>query len=340
MYLSDTYTYGMDLSINYTPAAPLHSTNMTSLSPTTTDANKETILVASCLGGGMLLVTGLIVTMILLKKRARRRKLQEREGRYQLAADPSSQTSAQKHAISAGFSIQGDSGLCISVIQRNIRLVGERYLARGIDLLGIWSPTLASSLSTRKLPRIANFYFKATLLISMKDSGLPVPRWAPLAPAAAAPPILTFNEPPLELISRLSRTDSHDGPAPQLGQTTGEMCSPEGQWNCMTTSWQRCASGTWSAVIPCAVGTICQPSGLTDYITIEHELTADDHVNNDHADNGHADNGHADNGQADDIGAGNDREKNEKKGFGLKKSPSLALLFTAAVTGISWGFLV
>ncbi|KAM0253044.1 hypothetical protein ACHAQJ_007475 [Trichoderma viride] len=68
----------MDLSIGYDLASPIHSTNMTSLSPNTTDANKETILVASCLGGGMLLITGLVVTIMLLKRRTRWRKLQER----------------------------------------------------------------------------------------------------------------------------------------------------------------------------------------------------------------------------------------------------------------------
>ncbi|OXV07505.1 hypothetical protein Egran_04729 [Elaphomyces granulatus] len=35
-------------------------------------------------------------------------------------------------------------------------------------------------------------------------------------------------------------------------------CSPEGQWNCIGgTSFQRCASGTWSAAQPMAAGTTC-----------------------------------------------------------------------------------
>lgn len=72
----DTHT--MDFPISYAHATPLHAVNMTSLSASTTDANKETIVVASCLGGGMLLVTGLVVTIMLLKRRARWRKLQER----------------------------------------------------------------------------------------------------------------------------------------------------------------------------------------------------------------------------------------------------------------------
>ncbi|KAL7789382.1 hypothetical protein V8C37DRAFT_386375 [Trichoderma ceciliae] len=156
----------------------------------------------------------------------------------------------------------------------------------------------------------------------MKDSGFPVPRWAFLAPAAA-PPILTVDEPILELIPRISPTDSHNDSVPQLGQPIGDMCFPEGQWNCMTTSWQRCASGMWSAIVPCATGTICQPPGLTEYISIEHEPTA-----NTCDDDG------------DDGRAGGDHRRDGKKSFGLQSSPSLMLLFAALATGISWGFLM
>lgn len=38
--------------------------------------------------------------------------------------------------------------------------------------------------------------------------------------------------------------------------TVGSACS-EGEWNCMTTSFQRCASGQWSVVMDTADGTIC-----------------------------------------------------------------------------------
>lgn len=37
----------------------------------------------------------------------------------------------------------------------------------------------------------------------------------------------------------------------------------EGQWNCMTHSFQRCAAGLWSEVMQCADGTECSPAGLT-----------------------------------------------------------------------------
>jgi hypothetical protein len=47
------------------------------------------------------------------------------------------------------------------------------------------------------------------------------------------------------------------------GQQTG-ACANEGAWNCIGgTSFQRCASGAWSAVIPMAAGTSCSP-GVSD----------------------------------------------------------------------------
>lgn len=44
--------------------------------------------------------------------------------------------------------------------------------------------------------------------------------------------------------------------------TAGQDCTgSEGMWNCMTNSFQRCASGRWSVVMECAAGTQCSPSG-------------------------------------------------------------------------------
>ncbi|KAI1345012.1 hypothetical protein F5Y15DRAFT_14440 [Xylariaceae sp. FL0016] len=45
--------------------------------------------------------------------------------------------------------------------------------------------------------------------------------------------------------------------------SAGSSCSgSEGQWNCMTNSFQRCAAGVWSVTQDCADGTVCTPSGL------------------------------------------------------------------------------
>jgi hypothetical protein len=44
--------------------------------------------------------------------------------------------------------------------------------------------------------------------------------------------------------------------------TVGQDCTgSEGMWNCMSNSFQRCASGRWSEVMQCAAGTQCSPSG-------------------------------------------------------------------------------
>lgn len=54
-------------------------------------------------------------------------------------------------------------------------------------------------------------------------------------------------------------------------QSAGAACSDEGQWNCMTSSWQRCAAGRWSVTMPCAKGTTCYPAGLTHDFRIQHD---------------------------------------------------------------------
>lgn len=67
-------------------------------------------------------------------------------------------------------------------------------------------------------------------------------------------------------------------------------------------------------------GTICQPFGLTDYITIEYEPTAN--------------NGHADDGRT-----GRDSDRSGRRSFGLRNTPNLVLLLTALAAGVSWGIL-
>lgn len=48
------------------------------------------------------------------------------------------------------------------------------------------------------------------------------------------------------------------------GMEVGSACHGlEGEWNCMTTAFQRCASGQWSMVLDTAYGTVCEPEGFT-----------------------------------------------------------------------------
>lgn len=77
--------------------------------------------------------------------------------------------------------------------------------------------------------------------------------------------------PPLSTLDTTDQSGVND--VPNMNETAviekrqmsaGTSCDSEGQWNCLTNQWQRCASGQWSAVMDCAAGTICTPSGLTN----------------------------------------------------------------------------
>ncbi|KAN0072200.1 hypothetical protein V8E54_009929 [Elaphomyces granulatus] len=62
---------------------------------------------------------------------------------------------------------------------------------------------------------------------------------------------------PSTVASSPTTQPSPDGSSSTNGVLSGS-CSPEGQWNCIGgTSFQRCASGTWSAAQPMAAGTTC-----------------------------------------------------------------------------------
>ncbi|PHH86960.1 hypothetical protein CDD83_9490 [Cordyceps sp. RAO-2017] len=75
----------------------------------------------------------------------------------------------------------------------------------------------------------------------------------------------------LLLLATLVRSAADDAAGlVRRAETEGAACSPEGQWNCMTDSWQRCAAGRWSSVVKCAPGTICTPSGLIADLGVEH----------------------------------------------------------------------
>ncbi|QPC66728.1 hypothetical protein HYE67_008959 [Fusarium culmorum] len=68
----------------------------------------------------------------------------------------------------------------------------------------------------------------------------------------------------------------------QRDEEEGSGCSTEGQWHCMTNSFQRCAQGHWSMKMNMAEGTKCVPAGYTDdyNFRIEHEGKDDDNGDN------------------------------------------------------------
>lgn len=72
--------------------------------------------------------------------------------------------------------------------------------------------------------------------------------------------------------SGLARTfTAQHNPLVRRAEEVGSACDSEGQWNCMTSSWQRCASGQWSEEIQCAAGTRCTPSGKADTFAVEYD---------------------------------------------------------------------
>ncbi|KAI0482941.1 hypothetical protein GGR56DRAFT_214948 [Xylariaceae sp. FL0804] len=97
---------------------------------------------------------------------------------------------------------------------------------------------------------------------------LPVALALPLLPAAAlasasAPASPGRDAPALRPLSG-GTAGSSSGVVVRREETPGSSCTgSEGQWNCMTDSFQRCAAGQWSVAQDCAAGTVCSPSGLT-----------------------------------------------------------------------------
>ncbi|KAJ3457561.1 hypothetical protein MRS44_014702 [Fusarium solani] len=74
------------------------------------------------------------------------------------------------------------------------------------------------------------------------------------------------------LKSTTRKTTTTAPPVPTSGVTgaitPGTACKPEGYWNCHKggTSFQRCASGTWSVVMYVAPGTKCIPGQSMEFI--------------------------------------------------------------------------
>ncbi|KAG7294414.1 hypothetical protein NEMBOFW57_004485 [Staphylotrichum longicolle] len=89
----------------------------------------------------------------------------------------------------------------------------------------------------------------------------------PASSAAAPAPTPTVAPTPTTLVSSVKApaatgtTGSGSGSGTvnnSLAKTPGSACTAEGNWNCVNgTSWQRCASGTWSVIQPTAPGTVC-----------------------------------------------------------------------------------
>lgn len=90
------------------------------------------------------------------------------------------------------------------------------------------------------------------------------PTPTPSPTGAPAEPSKKPAEPTKSTPTKPATPSGTGAPAPPVSQpgsggAPGTACSQEGAWNCIGgTSFSRCASGTWSAIIPMAAGTSCK----------------------------------------------------------------------------------
>lgn len=88
--------------------------------------------------------------------------------------------------------------------------------------------------------------------------------FATSASSIAAPSAASSSASPNTLSSSSAASPSASGSPSSSGALSGP-CSPDGQWNCIGgNSFQRCASGVWSAVESLAEGTACTAGQSTE----------------------------------------------------------------------------
>lgn len=79
---------------------------------------------------------------------------------------------------------------------------------------------------------------------------------------------ILLNSPQAFFPSQTNKNNTNTAPIVirQNPMKVGSSCPYlEGEWNCLTTTFQRCASGQWSVVLDTAYGTVCEPEGFTYY---------------------------------------------------------------------------
>lgn len=91
---------------------------------------------------------------------------------------------------------------------------------------------------------------------------VPTSEAAPAPPAPVPTTLQTATKPSSAPAAPIATGTPDSGSGSGSGGSgafpVGSSCAPEGQWNCIGgTSFQRCASGSWSAVIQMAPGTKC-----------------------------------------------------------------------------------
>ncbi|KAL1970742.1 hypothetical protein VTN77DRAFT_2576 [Rasamsonia byssochlamydoides] len=92
--------------------------------------------------------------------------------------------------------------------------------------------------------------------------------------SVAVPTVASISALPTTFVSSAA-SPSASGSSSSSGALSG-ACSPEGQWNCIGgNSFQRCASGVWSAVESLAAGTSCTAGQATEMKIAEAKRDVD-----------------------------------------------------------------
>ncbi|CAF9915409.1 MAG: hypothetical protein GOMPHAMPRED_000748 [Gomphillus americanus] len=135
------------------------------------------------------------------------------------------------------------------------------------------TPTTASVIATNPSPSSLSAAEPATTpLSSSASSPIIPPTTAPSSASSASMTFVTLSQPtltPTTLSTAAAATPSASTPS-SSSTTTGSQssqqfsgaCTPEGQWNCLSTSggfsYQRCASGSWTGMTALSAGETCQ----------------------------------------------------------------------------------
>lgn len=97
------------------------------------------------------------------------------------------------------------------------------------------------------------------------------PNWKSLGVMALLTQMTLAFGPAAQHVEIIAAPALGDADLARRAEAAGSSCSPEGQWNCMAHTWQRCAGGRWSVVMDSARGTVCHPAGLTSDLGIDHD---------------------------------------------------------------------
>ncbi|KAK8133595.1 hypothetical protein PG984_005607 [Apiospora sp. TS-2023a] len=200
-----------------------------------------------------------------------------RQNNSTASATPSSTSSATKSATLTSISSHSTPGgifIPSSTTKSTLLTSSSSHSTPG----GIFIPSSTTTTSASASSSLSSGLGAApptnTPTPSSPDTTPSVSSSIPTTPSSSAS--ATSSE-TVGLPSQTYTATSSAAPPTGTGSTGGGVltgpCQPEGEWNCLPggTSWQRCASGIWSVVVPMAPGTSCTP-GQSSNLNKKREL--------------------------------------------------------------------